>query len=781
MIRNMDFNLAAVLMLAFVFTYFYTQYDTKTKSSKSFMRLLIYILVTALLNIVCDMLLVFFNANIFIYILYSVYLYFSLGCAFTLTEYTRVVVNPEGKLSIYDAINYAIMVVHIIICVLSVKTHVYVNLESGTVLRSSFYILVYLFSGYYLSFTFFRMIRNKSVLSKRQTHGIIAFVCVTFTGALLQFFVFGDEMLIYFIYAISCLILLFSFETPDYQRMIKATEELKLSKEQLEDEKVKADNLYKTVNQLMKTSSWVIDFDEEGNFKEARWSDEIKNLLGYSLEDDVEASTLWQNSLHPEDKEAAINAFTLGLRGEEYRIEARLRLKDGAYKWFLCTGSLDLDENGNVKSYQGVIQNIEDEIYKRELINEKLKAVTELEKSQAELKQALLNAEEASRAKTIFLSNMSHDIRTPMNAIVGYTQLAKEHIEDKVEVLDCLNTIKSSGEHLLSLINDVLDMSRIESGKVKVENVPCNLSEMIHEIELLTKANVEERHQTYETIIENLDSPYVMCDRLRLNQILINCVGNAVKYTQEGGDIKVSLCQNNTDKENVKEYVFKVKDNGIGMSEEFLKHVFEPFERAQSSTTSSIQGTGLGMAITQNLINMMGGTISAESELGKGSTFIVKLPLTLISMEEYEASKETSKSDISVDDMLKELSGKHFLVIDDNKINRTIVKRLLGERGLIIDECDSGVRAIEIMSSPTADEYDMIFMDIQMPIMNGYEATDAIRNLDSKKAKEIPIIAMTADAFEDDKKRAREHGMNGHVTKPFKVDELVPVLYSFLC
>ena len=205
---------------------------------------------------------------------------------------------------------------------------------------------------------------------------------------------------------------------------------------------------------------------------------------------------------------------------------------------------------------------------------------------------------------------MSHDIRTPMNAILGYAQLAKEHISDKDEVLGCINTILSSGDHLLSLINDVLDMSRIESGKVKIENAPVSLLELINGIEVLTKSNVKEKHQTYETIIENLDNPYVLCDRLKLNQILINCVGNAVKYTPDGGHIKLMLTQKDT------EFVFKIIDDGIGMSADLLAHVFEPFVRA--GNTDSIQGTGLGMAITYNLVNMMGGTISAESKLKDG-------------------------------------------------------------------------------------------------------------------------------------------------------------------
>ena len=771
MIRNMDFNIAAIMMLIFVFSYFCTQYDISTKSGKNFMRLLGCIFITSALNILCDFLLSVMEPNLFLYILYSVYFAFSVGCAFILTDYSRVSVHSQNSFEKLDKLNHILMLVFVLSCLVSIPFHFYVQLENNIVIRGKAYIAIYLFSAYFLLFACFRMIKNFNVLSKRQANSVISFVIITCVGAVLQFFVFGNQMLIYYIYATSCLILLFAFETPDYQKLVNTTKELELSKQKEED-------LSKTIHHLMKTSSWFLDFDKSGKVKEANWSDEIRNLLGYNSEDDINVATLWTESLHPEDKAMALDAFAKGLQGDDYRIEARLRYKDGSYHWFLCTGSLNTDNEGKPASYQGIIQNIDDEIYKRELIEERLKAITDLEKSQSELKEALFAAQEANMAKTTFLSNISHDIRTPMNAIIGFTQLAKERIDDQAEVLDCLDTISSSGNHLLSLINDVLDMSHIESGKVKLQPEPCNLSEMIYDIGLMTKTNVDSREQTYETVIENLTDPYVMCDRLRLNQVLINCVGNAIKYTPEGGHIKVTISQRDTDNAKVKEFIFRIIDNGIGMSEDFLKRVFEPFERVNDSTTSKIQGTGLGMAITQNLVRIMGGTITAESELGKGSTFIVTLPLSLITKDDYVASKEEVYDDVSMEEMTKALSGKKFLVVDDNKINRTVIKRLLGDRGMLIDECDSGTAAIEIVKTLKKDTYDMIFMDIQMPGMSGFEATAAIRTLDNEIAKNIPIIAMTANAFDEDKKMAQEHGMNGHVTKPFRIEELIKFLYE---
>ena len=772
MLRNMDFNIASVLVTTFVFVYFITRYDTKKKSSRCFLSLLLCVFLTSVLSIVFDYLQYSTGSNYLSYIVNAFYMLLTVLCTYIFYVYASVTVFPDGRRHVLDYVNFVFLISYIILCVLSMHFHYFISITDGVISRGAAYPVVYLLSAYYLLCAFIRMLIHIKSLMLRQTHSIIFFVVTTSTGAIVQYLFFSERIIIYFSYALACLILLFTFETPDYQKMIKVTNELKRNNEQLNLYKQQADDLSKTVHKLMKTSSWFIYFDKNGEITDSSWSEEFLPLLGYSLDDNVDVANLWTDSLHPEDKDKTLEAFMNGLKGAEYKTEARLRYKDGSYHWFLCTGSLHTDSAGNPESYKGVIQNIYDEIYTRELINERLKAVEDLERSQTELERALFASEEAGRAKTTFLSNMSHDIRTPMNAILGYAQLAKEHISDKDEVLGCINTILSSGDHLLSLINDVLDMSRIESGKVKIENAPVSLLELINGIEVLTKSNVKEKHQTYETIIENLDNPYVLCDRLKLNQILINCVGNAVKYTPDGGHIKLMLTQKDT------EFVFKIIDDGIGMSADLLAHVFEPFVRA--GNTDSIQGTGLGMAITYNLVNMMGGTISAESKLKAGSTFTISLPLQIISKEEYSSFKEAPTDEISVDEMVTTLSGKRFLVVDDNKINRSVVRRLLSDRGMYVDECERGRDAINIISSVKEDTYDAVFMDIIMPEMTGYESTTAIRNLDSAFAKTIPIFAMTANAFEEDIKKANECGMNGHITKPFKIEDLIRFLYHNL-
>lgn len=398
-----------------------------------------------------------------------------------------------------------------------------------------------------------------------------------------------------------------------------------------------------------------------------------------------------------------------------------------------------------------------------------VKTTEDLKKSQAML-------EEASRAKTVFLSNMSHDIRTPMNAIVGFTDLALNNVNDVKEVQNCLENIKTAGDHLLSLINDVLDMSRIESGKIKVENAPCNLKVLFADLRGMIIGSINDKALTYEEDYSGIIDENVLCDRLRINQVLINCIGNSIKFTPAGGSVSIKVVQKKAeDDESI--YSFIVSDTGIGMKKEFLKNIFEPFERERNSTISKTQGTGLGMAITKNLVDMMGGNISVESEPGKGTKFTIDIRMKVIAPEEVIVERN---DELDVPSMLEHLKDKRFLVVDDNTVNRLIVKRILEDKGIIIEEADSGKAAIERLNDVSKPAVNLVFMDIQMPEMDGYETTDNIRHNGVDTVRDIPIIAMTANAFEEDRKLAMEHGMNAHVAKPFKLDNLVGVIYNIL-
>lgn len=528
-----------------------------------------------------------------------------------------------------------------------------------------------------------------------------------------------------------------------------------------------------------------------------------------------------------------------------------------------------------------------------------------------ELQDALMQAQHANQAKTTFLSNMSHDIRTPMNAIIGFATIAASHMDRTDQVRDCLHKILSSSNHLLGLINDILDMSRIESGKLQIHNQECNIPELMHNLVNIIQPQVKSKQlemfiDTFEVVNED-----VIADPLKLNQIFINLMGNAVKYTPSGGTVSFCITQHTTFKHGWGDYVFAIRDNGIGMSQEFVEHIFEPFERESTATRSGIQGAGLGMAITKNIVDMMGGEITVESEVGKGSTFTVKLSLQLQDLEKnaeqireleglrslvvdddlnvcdsvsrmlksigmrsewttsgreaaYRARSACEEGDpyhtYIIDWQMPEMSGietarkirsavgqdapiiiltaydwadiedeareagvtafcakplfmsdlkaallaanqigdaksadgkaswtqadfggKRILLVEDNELNREIASVILEEAGFVIECAPDGTDAVSMVGRSEEGYYDAVLMDVQMPVMNGYEATKEIRAMSRKDLKTLPIIAMTANAMEDDKEAALKSGMNAHVAKPLDVDLLMEVLHRFLC
>ena len=523
------------------------------------------------------------------------------------------------------------------------------------------------------------------------------------------------------------------------------------------------------------------------------------------------------------------------------------------------------------------------------------------------LEEALAEAQHANIAKTTFLNNMSHDIRTPMNAVIGFTSLALTHIGNQEQVKSYLEKILTSSKHLLSLINDILDMSRIESGKVKIEEEETSLPEILHDLKTIVQSDVRAKQLSFYIDTLDVTNETIICDKLRLNQVLLNILSNAMKYTKPGGSVSVRIVQTEDAPEGYASYQFRVKDTGIGMSENFLQHLFEPFEREQTSTVSGIQGTGLGLAITKNIVEMMNGTITVTSEEGKGSEFVVSFqfrvkadsddmeymerlenlralvvdddahtctsvskmlasigmrtdwttrgeeaairaefaleqndpfsvilidwlipdlngvetarrlrrivgdeaiiiiftaydwadieeeakeagvtafcskPLFLSELRDiltapYREPEKTEEEDMS----LQLLSGKKILLVEDNEINQEIARAILEEVGLIIDTADDGTEAVERIKTTQAGTYDLILMDIQMPVMDGYEATRRIRALNDPAKAGIPIVAMTANAFEEDRQRAFEAGMNAHVAKPIDVPELMETLQRFL-
>ncbi len=667
---------------------------------------------------------------------------------------------------------------------------------------------------------------------------------------------------------------------------------------QIEKEQSAMDNIHAA----MGSGLWSMEFDEKGEMVSCAWSSDFRRMLGYESEEDFpNRLESWSELLHSKDKERVLKEYWDTVRdysGEKtYNVEYQLLTRQKGWRWFHAAGRLSRREDGSPITFVGLFVDIDAERRLRE----------QLEKQKLDLQDALAAAQHANRAKTTFLNNMSHDIRTPMNAIIGFTSLAATHIDNPEQVQVYLSKITTSSNHLLSLINDVLDMSRIESGKVKIEEKETSLPEIMHDLKTIVQADIASKQLDFYIDTADVVNEHILCDKLRLNQALLNLLSNAMKFTKPGGIVSVRVLQKGGAQEGWAFYEFQIKDTGIGMSKEFLEHVFEPFERERTSTVSGIQGTGLGMAITKNIVDMMGGQISVVSEEGKGTTFTVTLqfkicsgpvrqdvipelkglralvvdddfntcssvtkmlstigmrpdwttsgkeavlrvrlaeeqndeyaayiidwlmpdmngievvrrirgiigaetPIIILTAYDWSDIEEEARNagvtafcskpiflselrEILESPFLREntearvqkeqaaFKGKSILLVEDNELNQEIAVEILKEAGFGVEVADDGAVAVEKMKAAEPGRYDLILMDIQMPILNGYDATRQIRGLERKEIAGIPIIAMTANAFEEDKQAALEAGMNGHIAKPIDVGMLMAALEEIL-
>lgn len=387
------------------------------------------------------------------------------------------------------------------------------------------------------------------------------------------------------------------------------------------------------------------------------------------------------------------------------------------------------------------------------------------------------NAEAANRAKSTFLFNMSHDIRTPMNAILGYSDRLINHIDENDIVKDSAEKIKFSGQYLLSLINDVLDMARIESDKIKIDLDVYDIRANAYRVTNIYEADLKRKNLNFVLDFDDITNTIIWYDSLKLRQIMLNLISNAIKYTPDGGTITHTMREIPSEKEGYGKYEIVVKDNGIGMSAEFVSHIFERFSRSDDSITKETQGTGLGMSIVGKLVDLMGGNIVINSELGKGTEIILTFTFKLASREEIEAFR--SKNNRIIDS--HKLVGLKVLLVDDNELNREIATDILAEQGVIVkDTAENGVIALGKISNAQPGDFDLVLMDVQMPTMDGYEATKSIRALENKALANIPIIAMTANAFEEDRQNALASGMNDHIAKPINIEKLKAALIKIL-
>ncbi len=464
-----------------------------------------------------------------------------------------------------------------------------------------------------------------------------------------------------------------------------------------------------------------------------------------------------ESRVHPDDRAMIYELWQLPALqeklkdAEEYEGNYRT-LIDGAthyyrYRFVRLEGS-----NQIIAGFQNIDSIIEGEKQKKET-----------------LAKALVAANQSNQAKTTFLNSVSHDIRTPLNAITGFTALAMNHLHDPDMVKNYLGKVTVASNHLLALINDVLDMSRIESGHIELEEKPVSLTHIYQDLETIIQNDIKAKGIHFFGEMKDIAHPTVLLDPMRMKKVLLNILSNAAKFTPEGGEIHFSIEEIGDAADGKGLYQFHIKDTGIGMSKEYITHIFEPFSREETATVSGIPGTGLGMSIASRIVKLMGGTITVTSEVGKGSHFIVTIPATRIAEEIRE--KENSEEPLE-----QIIEGKRVLLVEDNELNREICQELLEMAGFTVDTAEDGKIAVEKVREAPAGTYDVILMDIQMPIMDGYEATREIRCLVEGKKAGIPIFALTANAFAEDRRRAIEAGMNGHIAKPIDIPSLMKTL-----
>ena len=788
MLYNIDFNIASIVFIIIFYIFVLVQYDSDSPASKCFRMLTVGVIISDILDTVTAIT-ISYSSLVPVWLNYTLNIIYFLADAITvflLPLYILYNIDPSGKRRLLDRVLTVFFAVYSVLCVTTPITHAVIYFDENKVYTSGpLYFLVFSFPLIMEVISIIRIIVNRSSFSKKQLYSTLTFVFLTLLGIMAQLAIqkfFGERVLLGFpAIGVSLMVLLFAYETPDYRKLIETTKELTLSQAQLEKARKDAEDANKVAHELMQTASWTIVLDKDGQYIENTGSPEFREMLDSEGDPNVPDGAIWFKGLHPDDRDRTLEAFDRGAKGlgvynEEFRFFDATR----TYRWYRGSGERTVEEDGTI-IFRGIIKCIEEEKIKENLINEKQEALEELEKSQAALKDALEEAQRANRAKSEFLSNMSHDIRTPMNAVIGFSDLALEHCDEPDTVKDCLEKIRSSGDHLLMLINDILDMSKIESGRLHMEPEPCSIREMIENIQSIVDANVRAACVEYTSKLENITDDVVMCDKLRLNQILLNCVGNSIKFTPPGGYVDIEVQELYKIDDRHAEYSFIIADTGIGMSEEFLAHMFEPFERERNSTISQTVGTGLGMTITKTLVDMMGGTINVESREGEGTTYVINIPFEIVhTAADKESGESADIAEVSLDEMVQFLNGKHMLLVDDNATNRVLAKGVLKSKGMTADEAFNGKEAVEILENAEAGKYDLVLMDVQMPVMGGYEASDLIRALPDPAIASIPILAMTANAFEEDKEECLRHGMNDHIAKPYKPDQLVRKLYTLL-
>lgn len=701
------------------------------------------------------------NTSVSLYIVFTYLFHFGAALsAFVWAWYAIIYIQVEGRSKILlHAIRITLLVVQLVLLVSNIWTDLFFSFTpEGEYVPYKMRDLMFVFQfAYYvllIIFSFARFLRSDDVEERERYTKTYFFSCVPLIFGICQMMWPIGPM--YSLGFMCGAILIYSFNITDQREAFVA--------KALSEENSRLTSIVSGLSEDYHAIYYVnLDSGEYETITNLNYTDTDEVVVGYGEDFFGDKEGVVSNDIHPDDQERVSKYLTLEyIRNElkdkrSFGFNYRVSEMGEEYHYFM-TKIINSQKPGD--SNHIIIGVFDDD-----------ERVKEEVRKQEELKAALDVAERASQAKTDFLFSMSHDIRTPMNAILGFTEMAKKHIDDTRYTGECLDKVTISGEHLLALINDVLDMSRIESGKVELNTEPGHIKDTGDRMASIAQELASSKHISFEYNFEGSDDIYVLYDALHLNQILLNVLSNAVKYTNPDGNVSLTITEKNATEDKIS-CEFVVSDTGIGMSEEFVSRIFEVFEREQSATESGVEGTGLGMSIVKRLVDMMGGTIEVKSKKDEGTT-------VYITIEFAKTDKHPTQviESVSIEDIPK---GRRILLVDDNAMNRDIARDLLEELELIVEEATNGEEAVNLVSEKPKDYYDLVFMDIQMPVMDGYEATRAIRNLDKEGAATLPIVAMTANAFEEDRKDAMLAGMNAHVSKPVGLERLAQVLAKYL-
>ncbi len=549
----------------------------------------------------------------------------------------------------------------------------------------------------------------------------------------------------------------------DLLRQLKKERDERVAAEMIRALAERTQENFDMVNDIIGSGLWYMDFDKDGNMTRVFWSQHFREMIGFDDNEDF-PNTIesWSDRIYSEDKDAVLEAFWGCIEGKnEFDTRYRLMKRNGEYNWFSSHGKLALYANGKPRLFLGTFINVTEEIESRKALEDACEA-----------------ANRANSAKTEFLASMSHDMRTPLNGIIGMTKIARSHAGGNKKLTHCLDEIDNSSKHLLSLVNEVLEMNKIESGTLSLKNEPMCISELVDSVISIMKPLIDNKKHTIIVKTEDITHDCVIGDFKKLQECLLNLISNAVKYTPTGGTIRFTAEERPSNSSKVMCCVFICEDSGIGISEEFLPELFDPFARAVDDRTMGEQGIGLGLPITRNIIRMMNGDICVKSKLNEGSTFTVN-----VFLEMSESCSRKTECDIngnSEASLNEDFSGKRLLLAEDNNLNAEIAMEVLSMMGIETVHVWTGEEAVEILNSQPDGAFDLVFMDIQMPVMNGYDAAKMIRLSNREYLKTIPIIAMSANAFAEDMRRSIEAGMNEHIAKPLDFDLLLSVLNRWM-